>query len=89
MFLKPSQLEGKITLTPRQRAKKRLELFGKQGGICACGCGKIMSWSQGSMDTATLEHIVPEPAGCPKRDNDDNLCVTRWECNVKKGSKRI
>lgn len=88
MLLKPHQLEGKVTLTPKQRAQKRWELFEKQCGICACGCGRPMCWLQGEMETATLEHIIPEPAGCPKRDNDDNLCVTRYECNMRKGSRR-
>ena len=88
ILLKPHQLEGKITLTQAQRAKKRAELYRKQSGQCADGCQKPMIEMQGYMDSATLEHIIPEPAGCKKRDNDDNLCVTRWECNMRKGSRR-
>lgn len=88
MFLKPSQIEGKITLTPKERAQKRFDLFVQQKGICADGCGKPMLLSLGSFDSATLDHIRPEPKGCPKRDNNDNLRVIRWECNMKKGSRR-
>lgn len=88
-FPKPSQLEGLITLTTKQRAEKRKALFVKQNGICACGCGKPMSEEYGRMDSCTLEHIEPQPAGHAKNDRDDNLCATRWDHNVAKGSKRI
>lgn len=88
MLLKPSQIEGKITLTLKERAAKRKQLYYAQGGICACGCGRPMLLDAGYFGSATLDHITPEPAGCPKRDNDDNLRAIRWECNSKKGSRR-
>jgi HNH endonuclease len=43
----------------------------------------------GYFGSATLDHIRPEPAGCKKRDNDDNLRAVRYDCNSDKGSKRI
>lgn len=88
-FPKPAELEGIVTLTPAQRAHKRTELYHKQRGICACGCGRRMSWEQDRMDTATLDHIQPQPMGHAKNDNDTNLRVIRWECNSRKGSRRI
>jgi hypothetical protein len=87
-LLKPNQLEGKTTLTPKQRAEKRKELFKKQRGICACGCGQQMSDDHGYFSSATLEHVIPEPMGCKKNDNDSNLAAFRWDCNVNKGSRR-
>ena len=89
MLLKPHQLEQKITLTMEQRAEKRKQLFYKQGGLCACGCGRRMILDSGYFGSATLDHIAPEPAGCKKRDNDDNLRAVRYDCNAVKGSRRI
>lgn len=86
-LLKPNQIEGKITLTPKQRAVKRRELFLAQRGICACGCGQRMIWELGYFASATLDHKKVEPMGCKKRDNDDNLRCLRYDCNAAKGSK--
>lgn len=88
-FPKPGQREGLITLTTKQRAEKRKALYLKQCGICACGCGKRMSEEYGRMDSCTLEHITPQPAGHAKNDRDDNLEATRWDHNISKGSRRI
>jgi len=89
MILKPWQLEGSETKTPAQKRAKKLELFKKQRGICACGCNRPMTLEGGRMDTATLEHITPNKMGCRKNDADKNLAVTRWDCNQKKGSQRV
>lgn len=86
-FAKPWQLEGIVTLTPAQRAKYRRELFDLQCGICACGCGEPMCWEQGRMDTCTLDHEVIRPAGCAKQDKYLRAC--RWDCNMRRGSKRL
>lgn len=87
-FQKPSEIEGIVTLTPKQKAVKRRCLFDLQCGVCACGCGRPMSWSVGQMDSATLEHITPRPAGCKKQDADFNLQCFRFDCNSNKGSRR-
>lgn len=86
-FPKPSEAEGKITLSPAQRVEKRRELFNAQGGICA-ECGRAMVWEMGFMNSCTLDHIVPQPAGAKKRDNPDNLRAICWSDNFVKGSKR-
>jgi len=87
-LLKPYQLEGRITLSPRERAKKRVQFYYAQRGLCA-DCSKGMSLQPDRMDSCTLDHIVPQPAGCKKDDRDDNLRAVCFECNAKKGSKRI
>jgi len=88
-FPKPHEIEQIVSLTPKQRANKRRELFDQQCGICACGCGRPMVWPQGQMDTCTVDHRVIRPAGCKKQDADFNLRALRWDCNVQKGSRRI
>lgn len=87
ILLKPNQIEGKVTLSPKQRAAKRLKLYREQGMLCA-ECGQFMVWQQGFFNTATLDHVKPEPAGCAKNDADDNLRVICWIENVEKGSRR-
>lgn len=90
MLLKPHQQEGRVTLTDKQRAAKREELFIAQSGICAeKECGQSMIWEPGFMNSASLDHITPQPAGCKKDDRDENLRIICWSCNSKKGSKRI
>lgn len=88
ILLKPFQQENRITLTERQRAKKRRELYNSQFGICA-ECGQTMIWEPGFMNSASLDHITPQPAGCKKDDRDKNLRVICWADNAKKGSRRI
>lgn len=87
-FPKPHQAEGKVTLSPKERAKKRVELYYKQRGICA-DCGGTMTLQHDRMDSCTLDHIIPEPAGCPKNDADSNLRDVCFQCNSNKGSKRL
>ena len=86
-FPKPSEREGKIVLTKAQERKKLDELCAKQNNCCA-RCGIIMVRGVDSLNTATLDHIKPEPAGCKKRGNDSNLEALCWLCNTQKGSKR-
>lgn len=86
-LLKPQQISGKITLTPKQRARKRLKLYRDQGARCA-ECGGWMIWESGFMNSATLDHITPQPAGCAKDDRDENLRLICWKDNYEKGSKR-
>ena len=86
-FPKPSQKEGKITLTPRQRRIKRDVLYTEQMGLCAeCRCH--MTLLPFHLNSAELDHIKPQPAGCKKDDNDDNLQVLCHDCNFRKGSRR-
>lgn len=40
------------------------------------------------MNSATLDHIKPQPAGCFKDDRDENLRIICWADNARKGSKR-
>lgn len=87
MLLKPHQQEGRITLTERQRREKREELFVAQCGMCL-QCHIHMTDIAGFMNSATLDHITPQPAGCSKDDRDENLRVICWACNAKKGSQR-
>lgn len=86
MFPKPSA--GKVTLTPAQRKVKREKLFREQKGRC-CYCECRMTLEPFLMNSCTLEHIVPEPAGCAKNDADSNLKAACFACNANKGSKRV
>lgn len=89
-FPKPKDVEGKETLTSAERRKKKIELFREQSGLCANPkCFRAMTLEPGYFYSAELDHIEPEPAGCAKRDNDDNLQLLCHECNREKGSKRI
>lgn len=88
MLLKPHQKEGRITLTAKQRADKREELFIAQSGICL-ECNEGMTDIPGFMNSVTLDHKTPQPAGCKKDDRDENLRAICWRCNSIKGSKRI
>jgi len=64
---KPSAKEGKISLNPRQRRAKRDALYSRQGGRCAiCSC--YMTPKPYHLNSAELDHVKPEPAGCQKRD---------------------
>ena len=86
-FAKPRDREGKLTLTPVARRQKRLELYCTQGKRCAeCGCW--MTLTPDCMNTATLDHKRPQPAGCAKDDRDENLQCLCWKCNTEKGSRR-
>ena len=85
MFPKPGA--GKITLTPAQRKKKREQLFHEQHGRCYF-CGKRMTLEPFLMNSATLEHLVPEKMGQKKNDADSNLACSCLACNVRKGSRR-
>ena len=85
---KPKDREGKITLSPSQRRAKRDTLYVSQGERCA-SCGCQMTLKPYHFNSAELDHIKPQPAGCAKRDNEDNLQVLCNQCNSKKGSKRL
>lgn len=87
-FPKPSEIEGKITLSSEDRKRLKLNLFVKQKGRC-CTCGEHMTVEGGYPNTATLGHDKPEPMGAKKRDNPENILgVQCWACNYKRGSKR-
>lgn len=88
-FPKPKELEGVVTMTPRQKTIRRRQLYLAQHGICGCGCGRRMSLELDRMDTATLEHHTPRSMGCKKNDSPENVYqVWRWDCNSEKSSKR-
>ena len=85
---KPSAKEGKITLSPSDRRKLLDALCAAQDGLCAV-CGLWMTRKPYHDRTATLGHDKPEPMGCKKRDNPDNLNkAICWKCNFLQGSKR-
>lgn len=87
MWLKPSEAEGKVTLSVRERREKKLELYEKQGWRCAqCGCR--LHLELGRWNTAELDHIRPQPMGCAKDDRESNLQVLCHRCNAEKGSQR-
>ena len=87
-FPKPKDLEGKVTLTAKQRSEL-LDAFCEKQQTKCCRCRCEMIREAGHMNTATLGHRRPEPMGARKRDNPDNiegaLC---WKCNYEQGSKR-
>jgi hypothetical protein len=86
---KPKDREGKITLSVRERNALLNALCERQDDFCAV-CGKWMTRKPYHMNTATLGHDKPEPMGCAKRDNTDNLNkAICWQCNVNQGSKRL
>lgn len=86
-FPKPKDAEGKVTLSPAQRKVRLNALCCSQAGLCAI-CGRQMTREYGSLRTATLDHITPQPAGCAKDDRPENHQAACFECNSKKGSKR-
>lgn len=88
-FPKPIHKEQRETKTPAERRAKKIELFYKQGKRCAeCDCW--MTLTQGFMNSAELDHITPQPAGCSKDDSDKNLQVLCHRCNCCiKGSRRL
>ncbi len=88
-LLKPHQLEKLETLTWKAKHDLREKLFIEQHGVCACGCGQFMCRLQGVFASVTLDHKTPNKMGCRKQDAAFNLRAVRWECNTKKGSKRI
>lgn len=89
-FPKPSEIEGRQTLSAEKKRRLRFKLFHDQKGYCGCGCGQRMSIESDRLDTATLEHFSPNKMGCKKDDGPKNVfSVWRWDCNFKKGSKRI
>lgn len=87
MFLKPKDLEKKVTLSSKERRVLKYKLCEKQSWRCA-SCGKYMRIDWGYWNSAELDHRIPEPAGCAKNDAETNLQVLCHECNTAKGSKR-
>ena len=87
-FPKPSQIEGHVRLSKREKQKLTLELYYEQSGICACGCGWAMSLNPGQFDSVELDHIKPQPMGHAKNDARENLRAVRHVCNSRKGSRR-
>lgn len=87
-FPKPSEIEGKVTLSPEDRKQLKLGFFVRQKGRC-CTCGERMTLEFGYPNTATLGHKNPEPMGAAKRDNPDNILGAQcFKCNFERGSKR-
>jgi 5-methylcytosine-specific restriction endonuclease McrA len=86
-FPKPNDMEGKVTLTPDERRLRKLELLNVQHMKCAT-CGTRLTLKPGFFNSAELDHIKPQPAGCAKDDRDENLQVLCWKCNAEKSSKR-
>jgi len=85
---KPSIIEGKETMTPRQR-KALLDKHCESQGMLCVTCTKPMTRKPYHMNTATLGHDKPEPMGCKKRDNPDNILGAQcWTCNTNRGSRR-
>jgi hypothetical protein len=87
-FPKPAQLEGHRHLTRKQRREVLVQLYHKQLGICACGCGWAMTLAAGEWDSAELDHRLPQPMGHKKNDALTNLQAVRHCCNSAKGSRR-
>jgi 5-methylcytosine-specific restriction endonuclease McrA len=85
---KPHQLEGHEHLSPKEKRKVLRQLFHEQGGICGCGCNRSMMLLSDYFESATLDHIKPQPMGHAKNDARSNLRAVRWDCNGKKGSRR-
>lgn len=88
-FPKPHEVDKIETKTPKEKLSHRVFLYALQNGICACGCGRKMSLALDLMSTCTLDHIMPNKAGCRKQDANWNLRALRFDCNAKKGSKRL
>jgi hypothetical protein len=86
---KPAEREGRETLTASQRRECKLKHFRKQKGKC-CSCGRPMTLEPGWLNTATLGHRNPQPAGCSKDDRPENILGCQcFLCNAKQGSKRV
>ncbi len=72
--------EGGITQTSRD-LKKRLLMACVQKWHCEA-CNQIMQETDGRMNTATVEHIIPQSSG---GKNADNVTATCYRCNQIRG----
>ena len=88
-FPKPSEREGKQTLSPKQR-KALLDAHCEKQGMRCITCSQPMTRKPYHMNTATLGHRNPQPAGCKKDDRPANILGAQcWKCNYEQGSKRL
>jgi len=87
-FPKPKDVEHKLTLSPDARRKK-LDKFCEAQKMRCVTCQCRMTREPYRLNTATLGHRNPQPAGCAKDDSDDNLLGAQcFKCNAERGSKR-
>lgn len=77
-------LQQKWNPTPAERTKLRKRLWSEREHVCYL-CGNPILY----FDDMELDHRTPEPAGCVKNWNDDNLELTHFKCNREKGSRRL
>ena len=87
-YEKPRHKEGIVTLSQKEKTRLRRLFYAKQKAICGCGCGRFMTLVLGEINTAELEHHIPNKMGCVKNDAPSNLfSVWRSDCNARKGSR--
>jgi 5-methylcytosine-specific restriction endonuclease McrA len=88
MILKPWQLEGRVTLTPKEKREQLDRKCGEQGNRCFyCHC--TLTREPDHFNTADREHVVPGKMGGCKSDADSNIVAACRSCNSAKGSKRL
>lgn len=87
-YPKPRDKEGRVTLSAKERRALLDEFCAKQNMRCVtCNCR--MTREPDQMNTASLGHKDPQPAGCRKRDNPDNIIGAQCiRCNFIRGSRR-
>lgn len=67
---------------PRKTQRKKVysKIYLEKGRVPCFVCGNHVKWLE-----ATLEHIVP--ISLNGTDDDDNLSISHFDCNVRKGNK--
>ena len=95
--------DGREVCLPNKKGRdeyrrRREQMVWRQGGVCACGCGRSMTLEQGFPHSGTFNHNglrgkdIDERIEKPDPDNPGKAllvnCAMRAECNLKLGSKR-
>jgi hypothetical protein len=86
-FPKPSEIEQRVTLTPKQEREQLRRKIEEQRWLCWY-CDEQMNVLVGHMKMATRDHITPQPRSCSKDSSDRNVVACCWACNYAKGSQR-
>lgn len=86
-FLKPWQLEGRVTLTAPQK-REQLDRKCREQGMRCFYCRCVMTREPERFNTAEREHVVPGKMGGCKNDDNGNIVAACHKCNANKGSRR-
>ena len=87
MFPKPSELENRFTLTPKEK-REQLDRKCREQKMRCFYCHCPLTREPDRFNTADREHVVPGKMGGCKDDSEENIVAACRSCNRKKGSKR-